>query len=352
MRVSKVIHCVDAHAEGEPSRIVVGGVLDVPGATMLDKMLHLQREGDWLRRLILFEPRGSAPLSGDLVLPSSHPEADAGFIIMESSSYEGMSGTNAINTAAVLLETGLVELVEPVTHLTLEAPAGLVRLRADVRDGRVERITFENVPSFATHLGATVEVSGVGGLEVDVAYGGAFCAFVDAEALGFAIVPDEARELGELGERIRPHVVEQLEIAHPVEPALGHLSFVVFVAPPRSGGDARHATIVSPGRLDRSPTGTATSARMAALAARGRLGEGGAYVAESVLDTRFTGRIARRTVVGGKPAIVPAISGRAWITGFHQLVVDPSDPLAQGFTLPDTWGSGMRAGTLNVSQDA
>jgi proline racemase len=348
MRIGRVIHCVDAHAEGEPSRIVVGGVLDVPGATMLEKMRHLEREADWLRRLILFEPRGMAPLSGDLVLPSSHPEADAGFIIMESSSYEGMSGTNTINTVAVLLETGLVEAVEPVTELVLEAPAGLVRVRADVRDGRVELITFENVPSFVTQLDATVEVEGLGSLQVDVAYGGAFAAFVDAEALGFAIVPDEARELGELGERIRPYVNEQLETAHPLEPALSHLSFIVFVAPPLSGGDARHATIVSPGRLDRSPTGTATSARIAALAARGRMGEGDTYVAESVLDTRFTGRIARRTMVGDTPAVVPAISGRAWITGFHQLIVDPTDPLGAGFTLPDTWGSGRRDGTLNV----
>jgi proline racemase len=350
MRLAKIIHCVDAHAEGEPSRIVVGGVLDVPGETMLDKMRHLEREDDSLRRLILHEPRGMAPLSGDLVFPSSHPEADAGFIIMESSSYEGMSGTNALNTAAVLLETGLVEAVEPVTELVLEAPAGLVRVRADVRDGRVEMLTFENVPSFVTQLGAAVEVPGMETLDVDVAYGGAFCAFVDAEALGFAIVPDEARDLADLGERIRPHVNEQLEIAHPLEPALSHLSFVVFVAPPLSGGDARHATIVSPGRLDRSPTGTATSARMAVLDARGTVGE--TYVAESVLDTRFSGRIARRTTVGDLEAIVPAISGRAWITGFHQLVVDPSDPLAGGFTLPDTWGSGQRAGTLNASAGA
>ena len=185
----RVIHCVDAHAEGEPSRIIVGGVLDVPGATMLEKMQHLEREGDDLRRLLLFEPRGSAPLSLDLVLPSSHPEADAGFLIMESCSYEGMSGSNTINTATVLLETGMLPMTEPVTEIVLEAPAGLVRVRADCRDGRCERITFENVPSFATHLDARVEVPGIGELRVDVAYGGAFCAFVDAEALGFSIVP-------------------------------------------------------------------------------------------------------------------------------------------------------------------
>ena len=336
MRIARVIQCVDAHAEGEPSRVVVGGVLDVPGATMLEKMRALERD-DRLRRLLLFEPRGSAPLSGDLVLPPTRPEADAGVIIMESSSYEGMSGTNAINTALVLLETGMVEMVEPVTELTLEAPAGLVRVRADCAGGRVERITFENVPSFAVALDAPVEVPDLGTLRVDVAYGGAFCAFVDAAALGFAITPDEARELGELGERIRPHVDEQVAIEHPI----GHLSFVVFVAPPRAGGDARHATIVSPGRLDRSPTGTATSARIAVLDRRGAMGE--RYVAESVIDTRFEGRIVRRE----GSAVVPAISGRAWVTGFHQIVVDPTDPLAEGFKLSDTWGTGSVEGLLN-----
>jgi proline racemase len=342
MRIARVIHCVDAHAEGEPSRIVVGGVLDVPGTTMLEKMRALEAD-DRLRRILIFEPRGSAPLSADLVLPSA--VADAGFIIMESSSYEGMSGTNTLNTAAVLLETGLVEMTEPVTDLVLEAPAGLVRVRAHCAGGRVERIEFENVPSFALHLDEAVEVPGLGALRVDVAYGGAFAAFVDAAALGFAIVPDEARELADLGERIRPHVEAQLEIAHPVAPELGHLSFVVFVAPGLDGGDARHATVVSPGRLDRSPTGTATSARMALLDARGELGE--RYVAESVIGTRFTGRLVSRTTVGGREAIVPAVSGRAWITGFHQLVVDPSDPLAAGFKLPDTWGAGRSEGLLN-----
>jgi proline racemase len=345
MRTARVIHCVDAHAEGEPSRIIVGGVLDVPGTTMLDKARWLEREGDWLRRLCLFEPRGSAPLSADLVLPSSHPEADAGFIIMESSSYEGMSGTNAINTAAVLLETGMVPMVEPVTTMVLEAPAGLVRISAECADGRVERITFENVPSFCTALDAVVEVPGVGSLKVDLAYGGAWCAFVDAGALGFSIVPDEARELGELGERIRPHASEQLAIVHPLQEALSYLSFVVFVAPPRVGGHARHATIVSPGRLDRAPTGTATSARIAVLEARGKMGE--TYVAESVIDTTFSGRVVGRTKVGSVDAVVPAITGRAWITGFHQLVVDPTDPLAAGFKLPDTWGTGSRDATLN-----
>src|SRR5918996_1727165 len=339
MRIGRVIHCIDAHAEGEPSRVVVGGVVDVPGETVLEKMRHLEREGDALRRLLLFEPRGSAPLSLDLVVPPCHPDADAGFVIMESCTYEGMSGTNTINTATVLLETGMVPMREPVTTFRLEAPAGLVEITADCANGRCERITFENVPSFATHLAAPVDVPGLGELKVDVAYGGAFCAFVDVAPLGYAIVPEEARDLADLGERIRPHVVEQLEIAHPTEPGLSALSFVVLTAPPRDGGHARNATIVAPGRLDRSATGTATSARMAVMDARGELGE--ELINESVISTRFVGREARRTTVGDRQAIVPAISGRAWITGFHQLVLDPHDPYPEGFRLSDTWGAGL-----------
>src|SRR4051794_12304076 len=337
----RVIHCVDAHAEGEPSRIIVGGILDVPGTTMLEKMQHLESGGDAARRLLLFEPRGSAPLSLDIVLPSAHPDADAGFLIMESCTYEGMSGSNTINTATVLLETGMLPMREPVTELVLEAPAGLVRVRADCRDGRCERITFENVASFATHLDAPVEVPGLGTLAVDVAYGGAFCAFVDAAALGFAIAPEEARALADLGERIRPAGEQQIRIEHPVEPALGVLSFVVFTAPPREGGDARNATVVAPGRLDRCATGTATSARLAVLAARGAIADGDDFVNESVIGTRLVGRIAGRTTVGGAEAIVPAISGRAWITGIHQFVLDPDDPFPEGFRLPDTWGAGL-----------
>ena len=346
MRLSRVIHCIDAHAEGEPSRIVVGGVLDVPGATMLDKMRHLEAEGDDLRRLLLFEPRGSAPLSLDLVLPPTDPAADAGFIIMESCSYEGMSGTNTINTATVLLESGMLPMTEPVTRLTLEAPAGLVQVTADCRDGRCERVTFENVPSFSLHMDAVVEVPELGAVRVDVAYGGAFCAFVDAAALGYGIVPDEARELAELGERIRPAVTEQLAITHPTEPALGVLSFVVFTAPPRDGGDARGAAVVAPGRLDRSATGTATSARLALLAARGAIAEGEAFVNESVIGTRLVGRVVRSLTVGGVDAVVPAITGRAWVTGVHQFTLDPSDPFPRGFQLPDTWGAGARESLL------
>jgi proline racemase len=359
MRIGRVIHCIDAHAEGEPSRIVVGGVVDVPGDTVLEKMRHLEREGDALRRLLLFEPRGSAPLSLDLVVPPCHPDADAGFIIMESCSYEGMSGTNTINTTTVLLESGMLPMIEPVTHVTLEAPAGLVRIEARCRDGRCEQVTFENVPSFALHLDAPVDVPGLGEIRVDVAYGGAFCAFVDAVGLGHDIVPDDARALADLGERIRPAVAEQLEIAHPVEPALGVLSFVVFTGPPRDGGHARSATIVAPGRLDRSATGTATSARMAVLAARGELGDGEEFVNESVIGTRFVGRIVRRLVHGGVEAIVrrsPGAPGSRACTSSCSTLTTRSPRASScrtpGVRAPARPSSGARADDVSAARPA
>ena len=338
----RVIHCVDAHAEGEPSRIIVGGVLDVPGTTMLEKMQHLEREGDDLRRLLLFEPRGSAPLSLDLVLPSSHPEADAGFLIMESCSYEGMSGSNTINTATVLLETGM-RADDRAGH---RARAGGAR-RARARPRRLPRR-----PLRAHHVRERAVLRDPPRRAASTSRGSGSCGSTSPTAARSApsstprrsatrSCPEEARELADLGERIRPAVAEQLEIAHPAEPALGVLSFVVFTAAPRDGGDARNATVVAPGRLDRCATGTATSARLAVLAARGLIDDGEEFVNESVIGTRLVGRIASRTTVGGTEAIVPAISGRAWITGIHQFVLDPDDPFPEGFRLPDTWGAGL-----------
>jgi proline racemase len=227
-----------------------------------------------------------------------------------------------------------------------------VRLTAECADGRCRRLTFENVPSFAAHLDAPVDVPGIGRLRVDVAYGGAWMAFVDVEPLGYSIVPAEARAIADLGERIRPHIVEQLPVSHPLIPSLSHLSFVVLTARPRAGGHARNATVVSPGRLDRSPTGTATSARLAVLAAKGQLGVDEPFINESIISTQFTARIVRSTRVGRYAAVIPAITGRSWITGYHQVVVRPDDPLANGFTLGDTWGAGTHSGTLNEAARA
>jgi proline racemase len=340
MRLTNVIQTVDAHAEGEPSRVVVGGVLDIPGRTMFEKKQYLEQEYDWLRRLLLFEPRGHAVLCADLVLPPTHPDADAGFIIMESTDYPPMSGTNTICTVTVLLETGMLPMVEPVTTLTLDTPAGLVRVEAQCRDGKCERVTFTNAPAFVTHLDAVVDVPEIGPVVVDVAYGGAFFAITDATALGFKVVPAEAAELARVGQLIKRAAAEQLPVAHPENAAINTITFTTFVAPPRAGGDGRNTTVVSPGRLDRSACGTATCARLAVLARRGQLKVGADYVHESILSTHFIGRIVDTTTVGPYAAVVPSIAGRAWITGVHHIGRDPSDPFRDGFTVPDTWGIG------------
>jgi proline racemase len=350
VRLDHVLQYVDAHAEGEPSRIVVGGIIDVPGSTMLDKRAHFIRELDHVRHILLREPRGTVSMSADIVLPSSHPDADLGYVIMESTDYPVMSGTNTINTATVILETGLQAMTEPVTRFRLEAPAGIIEIVADCRDGKCERVTFQNQPAFVSHVGVPLHVPGVADLTVDVAYGGAFFVFVDATALGFSILPEEAGELARLGERVTRAAAEQIQVHHPSPEIPQEITFTNWWAPPRAGGDWRNTNIVSPGRLDRSACGTATCARMAVLHATGRLDVGQPFVSESVLDSNFVGRIASVTRVGGYEAVVPTISGRSWIYGQGQLGRHPDDPFPTGYTLSDTWPTESARSRVTPSQ--
>jgi proline racemase len=338
VRLQRTLEYVDAHAEGEPSRVVIGGLGDVPGTTMLEKRAFLMRERDDLRRLLLREPRGMVSLSADIVLPSSHPEADLGYVIIESTDYPVMSGTNTINTATVILELGLAPMTEPVTRLRLEAPAGIIEIEAQCRDGKCERVTFRNQPAFVARLGVPIEVEGIGGVTVDVAYGGAFFAFVDATALGFAVVPGEAAELARLGELITRAAADQVAVHHPGSPDIPQqVTFTNWWAPPRDGGHWRNANIVSPGRVDRSACGTATCAWMAVQHAAGALEVGRPFISESILGSNFVGRVESLTRVGDIPAVVPSVSGRAWVYGRGQLGCDPDDPFADGYTLSDTW---------------
>jgi len=346
-----VIRVVDAHAGGEPGRVVIGGVHDVPGATMLDKRDHLWQAGDRLRRLLLREPRGYPAVCANLVLPPTLPEADAGFVIMEQAEYPAMSGSNTICTATVLIAEGLVPVREPITELVLEAPAGLIRIRADVLDGRARAITFENVPAFALRLDRAVEVPEIGTVSVDVAWGGMFYALTDARALGFALTPDEGRDLVRVGEMVKAAAREQIPVEHPETPELAGISIMEWTGPPSvPGADAKNSVVVSSGELDwsrpssftgvldRSPCGTGTCARMAVMHARGELAIGQDFVHEGILGTTWTGRLLRETSVGGLPAVVPQLTGSAWITGRVDLVVDPNDPFQEGFTVGDLWG--------------
>jgi proline racemase len=345
MRAVRTITVVGCHAGGEIGNVVVGGVLPPPGATVFDQMRHLQQHGDGLRKLLLREPRGSVACHANLVVPATRPGCDAGFIIMEPTEYPPMSGSNTICTATVLLETGAVEMHEPETVLRLEAPGGVVEVRAACRDGRCESVEFSNVPCFADRLDAPLEVDGLGTLTVDVAYGGMWYAIADARALGFAIEPSEARELSLAGERIRAAAREQLPCTHPENPEISGVSIVQIAAPWRGVGEvSRNAVVVSPGRLDRSATGTGLSARMAVLHARGQMRVGDAMSHASAIGSAFEGRIVSETSVADRPAIVPAIRGSAWITGITQLMVDPSDPFPEGYLLSDTWGVSGRDG--------
>ena len=352
MRVSKMIQAVDTHVCGEPGRVIVGGVLDVPGSTMFEKMRYLETEADDLRLRMLREPRGYPATCCNLILPPTHPDAHAGYVIMEQVEYPGMSGTNTIAVATVLIETGMVPSEEPVTELLLESPAGLIAIRADVEGGKVKRVTFENVPAFPVHLDAEVDVPHIGKVKVDVAYGGMFYVIADAEQVGLTLVPDEGKEITRIGEMIKAATIEQLETpVHPENPGIQGVTIGQLSAPPANPtADRRNTVIVSSGKLDwdrpstwtgvldRSPCGTGTSAKMACLWAKGELPLNQDFVHEGILGTTFTGRLVRETKIGDMNAVVPTISGTAWITGFAQYVVDPEDPFPNGFTVGDIWG--------------
>jgi proline racemase len=307
---------------------------------MFEKKLYLERHLDGLRRMLLFEPRGSVNTNFNLVLPSSHPEAALGYVIMESTEYPAMSGSNTICVATVLLETGMLPMTEPVTELALEAPAGLIRLRCDCKDGKVVRVRFTNQPAFAYYLDARVEVPGLGALKVDVAYGGMTYVLVPATAVGVDLVPAQARTLCELGQRIKQAAVEQLPVSHPQDPRIPGITNTEFTGPLRREQGclvSRNAVIVSPGRCDRSPCGTGTSARLAVMGAKGEIHPGETFIHESIIGTRFESSIDGLTEVGGIPAVIPSVAGQAWITYMAQVGLDPSDPFPQGYTLSDTW---------------
>jgi proline racemase len=337
MRSRRTITVVGCHAGGEVGNVVVGGVLPPAGATVFEQMQSL-RADDSLRRLLLREPRGSVAVHANLIVPPTRDDCDAGYIIMEPTEYPAMSGSNTICVATVLLETGMVELREPETTLRLEAPGGLVEVRAACRDGRVESVELRNVPCFVDRLDAALEVDGIGTIAVDVAYGGMWYAIADAQSLGFAIEPHEARELCTVGERIRIAAREQLPCTHPENPEIAGVSIVQLAGPWQGvGATSRNAVVVAPGRLDRSATGTGLSVRMATLHARGSMRVGDAMTHASPIGSTFDGRIVAETTVGDRQAIVPAIRGSAWITGITQVFVDPDDPFPEGYLLSDTW---------------
>jgi proline racemase len=341
MRSTKTIHVISAHAEGEVGDVIVGGVAPPPGDTIWEQSRWIANDNT-LRNFVLNEPRGGVFRHVNLLVPPKHPDANAAFIIMEPEDTPPMSGSNSICVATVLLDSGIVPMIEPVTEMLLEAPGGLVKVRAECSGGKARRIFVQNLPSFAAQLDVALDVEGLGRLTVDTAYGGDSFVFVDAAELGFSLVPDEAHALARLGMQITAAANEALGFHHPDNPDWRHISFCLFAGPVTREGDrlrAAGACAIRPGKIDRSPTGTALSARMAVLAARGEMGIGDTLTAVSLIGSTFEGRIMEETTVGGRPAIVPEISGRGWITGTHQHMLDPDDPWPVGYRLSDTWGA-------------
>ncbi len=352
MRFNSMITAVDAHACGEPGRVITGGVPHVPGATMFEKMQWLHRNYDWLRLLMLREPRGYPALCCNVILPPTHPDADAGFVIMEQTEYPAMSGSNTICVTTVLLETGIIPMVEPVTELTLEAPAGLIRVRADCHKGKVTQVTFRNVPAYAAHLDAVIDVPQLGKVTVDVAWGGMYYAIADAAQFGVELTPENGAEVVRISAMIRQAATEQLPVVHPLNPDIRNVSISQLSAPPvNPKAHRRNAVTVASGLLDwsrpstwtgvmdRSPCGTGTCAKMATLHARGLLGLNEDFVHESIIGTLFTGRLIEETRLGPHNAVIPTVGGQGWITGIAQYVLDPTDPFPEGFIVGDIWAT-------------
>lgn len=340
MRSLKSIHVISTHAEGEVGDVIVGGVLPPPGETIWEQSRYIARDQK-LRNFVLNEPRGGVFRHVNLLVPPKHPDADAAFIIMEPEDTPPMSGSNSICVATVLLDNGIVQMREPETLLTLEAPGGLIKIRAECFEGKAQRITVENLPSFAQKLDAHLEVDGVGTLRVDTAFGGDSFVIVNASDLGLALNAEEASDIAKLGIKITAAANKQIGFDHPILKEWNHISFCLFAGPllqSETGFETKSAVTIRPGKVDRSPTGTAVSARMALLHAQGKMVEMQALVAKSIIGSSFTGRISKTILLNGIPAILPEISGRAWISGTYQLLLDPDDPWPEGYRLSDTWG--------------
>ncbi|MEU6706931.1 proline racemase family protein [Streptomyces wuyuanensis] len=333
MRTRHVYHAVDSHTEGMPTRVITGGAGVVPGATMAERRVHFAEHLDHIRTLLMYEPRGHSAMSGAILQPPTRPDADYGVLFIEVSGLLPMCGHGTIGVATVLVETGMVPVTEPVTTVRLDTPAGLVSVDVHVENGEARSVTLTNVASFCLGLDRKVDVPGYGTVTYDMAYGGNFYAFVALDALGLPFERDRKDDLLAAGLAVMDAINTTDRPVHPENPGIAGVKHVYLTAPGSDAVRSRHAMAIHPGWFDRSPCGTGTSARMAQLHARGELPVGRDFVNESFIGTEFTGRLVGETTVGGLPAVIPTVTGRAWITGTAQYFLDPSDPFPGGFLL-------------------
>lgn len=341
MRWKRTIQLLDVHCEGEIGKVAIGGVPKIPGNTIAEQMHYLNTRDDSLRRFLCLEPRGAPMGSVNLLVPAKNPAADWGFIILQPDQAHASSGSNSICVTTALLESGLVEMKEPETVVMLDTAAGLVRAVATCRDGRCERVTLTLVPSFVQELDVTMTTEKWGPIKVDLCYGGIFYALVDADQIGLSIEPGQARALVEAGIEIREQINRDIPVVHPEIPEISGVAYVMFRGKEPDGA-VRTCTTMWPGRADRSPCGTGSSANLAALHARGLAKVGDVFTSRSIIGSEFKASIAAETTVAGKPAIIPTISGRGFTFGLHQVALDPFDPLGDGFALTDVWGEAAK----------
>jgi len=334
VRASRLISAVDAHAGGAVERVVVGGVLPIPGKTMLDKMVYGSKNLESLRKFLVKEPRGHRAMFAAILTEPTVEEADVGVLYLGQGEWDSMCGHGTVGTCTVLVEMGLVTVKEPETEVVLDTPAGIVRARVAVKDGSAEAVTFENVPAFLFKSDVEVNVPTIGPVTVDIAYGGVFYSILPAESVGLVTEPGKADDIISCAQKIRDAVNEQVEIRHPLQPDISGAWLVLFSSEADNPEASMKGTVVfSPGEVDRSACGTGTCARMAQLYAKGQLHLDEDFVHESIMGSLFTGRLIRESRVGPYPAVVPTISGRGFVTAIHQFVLDPGDPFPAGFYL-------------------
>jgi proline racemase len=338
MKWERSVEVLLVHSGGEIGKVIVGGAPEIPGATLLDQMRHINEVDDSLRRFVTFEPRASAHMSINLLVPPKHPEAEAGFIVLQADRAHAMSGSNCICVVTALLESGRIPMREPETTVTLDTPAGLVRVVARCANGRCLSVSLDNVPAFVEGLDVAIETPRWGRIKADIAFGGVYYALVDVEQVGLEIVPHQARELADAGIELRTQIARDVPVRHPEHPGIDALSYVMFRSRDPDGA-VRTCTTLLPGRVDRSPCGTGSSANLAALHARGEVRVGDVKRSRSIIGGEFLAEALGETSVGNRPAVLPRITGSAWIYGQETLRMDADDPFPRGFAMSDTWGS-------------
>lgn len=334
MKIKKTFHTIDTHTCGEPTRNVLGGIPKIPGKTMIEKLEYMSTEGDWVRQLLTYEPRGNEVMSGTIITEPCREEADFGVLYFEVGGWMPMCGHDTIGVGTALIESGMVEIEEPYTHVTLDTAAGLVKLKIEVKDNTAVSVTFVNAPAFVMAEDAVVKTEEYGEVHMDIAYGGNIYAILPASSVGLSIEPKQASKLIAAGNRLKTYINEQIHVVHPEIPFENHVTHVEFYEPSgQEDGAVKNAVIIPPGAIDRSPCGTGTSAKLSVLAKKGKIQLGESFIHQSIIGSQFKCTYLGNAEVSGIPAVIPEVTGKAWVTGIHTFVLDPDDIFPMGYQL-------------------